>query len=198
MIEPFLYTFKNELSKLENAKADDEKTFKANLKEIQKKIDGIEEEFYITKSMASETYQKFLQRFNTEKEQILKDLGQVDSSSSNQDEQLSKVLNFSLKLPSTWASANVNEKENLQKLVFPYGVTYNRKTEAFRTNKINEVFRYIAVLNRISAENETGQTSNETDLSSVVGMARFELATSWSQTRRDNRATLHPELKICL
>ena len=26
-------------------------------------------------------------------------------------------------------------------------------------------------------------------------MARFELATSWSQTRRDNRATLHPELK---
>ena len=81
LIELFLYTFKNELSKLENAKADDEKPLKANLKEIQKKIDGIEEEFYITKSMPSETYQKFLQRFNTEKEQILKDLEQVDSSS---------------------------------------------------------------------------------------------------------------------
>ncbi len=27
----------------------------------------------------------------------------------------------------------------------------------------------------------------------VVGVARFELAISWSQTRRDNRATLHPE-----
>ncbi len=27
-----------------------------------------------------------------------------------------------------------------------------------------------------------------------VGVARFELATSWSQTRRDDRATLHPEL----
>ena len=26
-----------------------------------------------------------------------------------------------------------------------------------------------------------------------VGMARFELATSWSQTRRDDRTTLHPE-----
>gem|GEM_PF-4537186 len=32
-----------------------------------------------------------------------------------------------------------------------------------------------------------------------VGMARFELATSSSQTRRDNRATLHPERKtICM
>ena len=29
----------------------------------------------------------------------------------------------------------------------------------------------------------------------IVGMARFELATSWSQTRRDDRATLHPESK---
>ena len=26
-----------------------------------------------------------------------------------------------------------------------------------------------------------------------VGMARFELATSWSQTRRDDRTTLHPD-----
>ena len=31
-----------------------------------------------------------------------------------------------------------------------------------------------------------------------VGMARFELATSWSQTRRDNRATLHPELWLSI
>ena len=28
----------------------------------------------------------------------------------------------------------------------------------------------------------------------IVGVARFELATSCSQSRRDNRATLHPEL----
>ena len=28
-----------------------------------------------------------------------------------------------------------------------------------------------------------------------VGVAGFEPATSWSQTRRDNRATLHPEKK---
>jgi hypothetical protein len=28
----------------------------------------------------------------------------------------------------------------------------------------------------------------------IVGAARFELATSWSQTRRDDRATLRPEL----
>lgn len=30
-----------------------------------------------------------------------------------------------------------------------------------------------------------------------VGAARFELATSWSQTRRDNRATLRPAKLGC-
>ena len=146
--------------------------------------------------MPAETYQKFLQRFNTEKDQIVKNLEQVVSTSSNHDELLSKALSFSLKLLSTWASANVNEKENLQKLIFPDGVTYNRKNGTFRTEKINKVFRCIATLNCITSENEKGQIGNETNLSSYVGMARFELATSWSQTRRDNRATLHPELKL--
>ena len=31
-----------------------------------------------------------------------------------------------------------------------------------------------------------------------VGVARFELATSWSQTRRDDRTTLRPELFFAL
>ena len=36
----------------------------------------------------------------------------------------------------------------------------------------------------------------ETFVKVKVGVARFELATSWSQTRRDDRTTLHPELRI--
>ncbi len=102
---------------------------------MQKKIDSIEEEFYITKSMPSETYQKFLQRFTTEKDQIVKNLERVVSTSSNHEELLSKALSFFLKLPVTWASANLNEKENLQKLIFSEGVTYARKMEHFEPKK---------------------------------------------------------------
>ena len=55
LIAPFLAIFKSEFLRLEYSKADDEKILKANLKEVQKKIDSIEEEFYITKSMPAET-----------------------------------------------------------------------------------------------------------------------------------------------
>ena len=74
-------------------------------------------------------------------------------------------------MSTTWASANVNEKENLQKLIFPEGVTYNRKNGTFRTEKINEVLRCIATLNCITVGNEKGQIGNETNLSFCVGMA---------------------------
>ena len=41
----FFETFKNEFLKLENAKANDENTLNTNHKEVQKKLDSIEEEF---------------------------------------------------------------------------------------------------------------------------------------------------------
>ena len=87
-------------------------------------------------------------------------------------------------------------KQTLQYLIFPEGIIYDCKKGVFRTEKVNEVFARIAVLNNLSGQNETGQNNTKIDLSCLVGMARFELATSWSQTRRDNRATLHPELFV--
>ena len=106
----------------------------------------------------------------------------MGSMSSNHDELLAKALNFSLKLPSTWASATVNEKDSLQKLMFPDGVTYNRKNGTFQTDKVNEVFRYIAALNSVPEDNKKRQSGNETDLSSLVGMTGFEPAAPSSRT----------------
>jgi predicted nucleic acid-binding Zn-ribbon protein len=59
LIQPFLITLKQEFSKLEANQAEEEKALKSSLKEIQQKIDGIEEQHYIAKSMPDETYQKF-------------------------------------------------------------------------------------------------------------------------------------------
>ena len=67
--------------------------------------------------------------------------------------------------------------------MFPDRVTYNRKNGTFRTDKVNEVFRYIAALNSVPGDNKKGQTSNETDLSNLVGMTGFEPAASSSRTK---------------
>jgi hypothetical protein len=46
--------------------------------------------------------------------------------------------------------------EGLQKLLFPEGIYYNKKKEAFRTPKVNSVFQYIASGKLTSEEKEKG------------------------------------------
>ena len=86
-------------------------------------------------------------------------------------------------------------KQAWQYLIFPEGILYNKEKDTVRTNKINLLFASISGLARVLTENKKDNLLQDCLFGSNVGMARFELATSWSQTRRDNRATLHPELK---
>ena len=74
------------------------------------------------------------------------------------------------------------------------GIIYNKQNGTLRTHKLNFLFYSIAYLERVSSENKKDNLLQDCLFGINVGMARFELATSWSQTRRDNRATLHPEL----
>jgi len=61
----------------------------------------------------------------------------------NTTQALEKALQFFLKLPSLWDSSDVTQKEIIQNLIFPDGVTYDRKKEVFRTEKI---MKYSAIL----------------------------------------------------
>ena len=134
----------------------------------------MEEGYYITKVVPAETYQKFSTKFGEEKNQVLKNLELTTNNTSNYVETLSKTLQFSLKLPVIWSSGNVAQKEKLQKLIFPDGITYDRKNGAFRTDKINEVFGCIADLNSVSTENKKGQINENIDLSLLAVRKGFE------------------------
>ncbi|MCS3798933.1 hypothetical protein GGD38_004305 [Chitinophagaceae bacterium OAS944] len=53
------------------------------------------------------------------------------------------AINISLELPLLWDSGRVEIKENLQKLVFPKGISYYHKIGTFLTDEVNEVFQPI-------------------------------------------------------
>jgi site-specific DNA recombinase len=73
-----------------------------------------------------------------------------------------------------WDSGGVGVKENLQKLVFPKGISYYHKKGAFLTDKVNEVFEPIPRLNCISESDKNKQGSISAALSNFVGRAGFE------------------------
>ncbi len=54
-----------------------------------------------------------------------------------------------------------------------------------RTTRINEAVRLIYTLSTDFGQNKNRTNGVNSKLSCQVGAARFELTTSWSQTRRD-------------
>ncbi len=122
-------------------------------------------------------------KYSEEKAKILEAADTCGKDSSNLSEYYISALRFSTKLPTVWASSRVSVKEKIPKAIFPAGVLYNYKNQAFRTIKVNEVFYHIASLTSDTGGNEKGQTNTKVDLSYQVGETGFEPATPWSQTR---------------
>jgi site-specific DNA recombinase len=75
-----------------------------------------------------------------EPEAIMKKLEKTNYSISNLEEKIAAAFNLSAKLSTVWHSSDTAMKEELQKLVFPDGIVYDRTKDAFRTGKVNVVF----------------------------------------------------------
>ncbi len=152
-----------------------EQNYKQQLSEVEKKIENIEESYYVVKDMNKATYDKFRLKFEEERKDIAKKLSQLTTGISNPLGAIEKAVDISVGLATEWASSNVEQKEKLQKLVFPDGIVYDKKKGAFRTTRVNSIFELIASLSSISGEKERRQTGVETCLSPCVRQRRFEL-----------------------
>jgi site-specific DNA recombinase len=149
-----------------------------NLAELQKKIDKLEEKYFITEEMSDETYKKLRSKYAEEKTGIASTLETCSNDSSNYNQYLFNLLSMSRKFATAWASSNIPTKEKLQKIAFPKGVVYNRKNQAFRTDAVNEVFSHIAELNSVPDDDKEGQLNKIVELSNQVGKTGFEPATT--------------------
>lgn len=86
-------------------------------------------------------------------------LPKSSTSISNLENHLEKVVSFSSKLAMVWASSRFSEKERLQKLLFPEGLTYDAQKDGFRTTRINCVFAEIAY--HSSKDNDPEKTKGD-------------------------------------
>ena len=96
-----------------------------------------------------------------------------------------------LKLDYIYQDGGIEKKREAIGSMYPEKLTFDGGR--LRTTRINDAVQIIYALDKAFSENEKGQSEMISALSSQVGAAGFEPATSRSQTWRDNRATLRPE-----
>jgi site-specific DNA recombinase len=88
-----------------------------------------------------EVYNKFNERYLAERNNIMKQLDKCAVRISNLSQCLERALVFANKLSMVWSSSDIKGKEDLQKVLFPAGIVYDREIRAFRTPEINTILR---------------------------------------------------------
>ncbi len=151
----------------------EELLIKNKLVEVQNRIDKLEERF-ILEEITKEQFVKFNDRFKQERLEINRQLEKSNSKVSNLDKAVQNLLAFSSDLPSLWTSSDYTGKLKLQHLVFPKGITYNKKTDECRTPEINPLFSYIAYLKRVLEQKKIGIKEENFNYSDLVASPGVE------------------------
>jgi len=116
-----------------------------------------------------ELYDKFLLKYKVEKNNIEEKTGSTRLDLSNLENHVKKYIDLCLELPSMWQKATFNAKMELQNIMFPDGILYDREKNSYRTNKVNSVILLISSLSRSLGDNIKKKTALLGGLSSLVG-----------------------------
>ncbi len=116
------------------------------LKEIDEVIESLDEKLYISKEITKEKYLVLTSKMEKEKGKILEDLKDCTISSSNLAKKIIQAGQLCCKLTDIWQKGGYDKKTSLQRLIFPEGLTFNKKNGVLLTPKINEAICEIARL----------------------------------------------------
>lgn len=137
------------------------------LAEIDKKVERLEER-YINEEIDMAMFNKFKSKFVAERTEICRSLAKNVQKVSNLELCIDNAITMSSKLASVWDFSDYADKQIIQDIVFPAGISYNRKNNECRTPRVNAIFHYIADLAGISAESKSGDITLSSDVPALV------------------------------
>lgn len=181
-IEPLKYKLKEDFLELSKETLLKKQALTSKLRATDNKLEMLEEKF-IFNSINEDIYHKHLSKLSNEKNEILKELEKPEIKLSNLDKFIDFSTKISTNLLNVWNKQNYEQRVNIQNLVFPEGIRYNRKKQHYRTQRINSMFS----LNNLFSETykdkkQKGQLIFD-KLSLKVNPEGFEPPTSSAVTR---------------
>ena len=148
--------------------------YKKQISEVEKKIENIEEAHFVTRQMSKDMYEKYRIKLHEEHMSISKLIKDYSPTISNPEKTIKKALTLASNLATGWVSSEIEEKEKLQRIVFPEGILYDREIDTFRTPKVNGFFELTKALSIKYALNKNETNQVNTDLSHPVSPIGLE------------------------
>lgn len=166
-LEPIKTEFINFYSQLSEESGVQLEALKTRLNEVEKSIEALEERYAIGK-LEDEIYLKFHLKYKKERAEICKEIDKATFENSNLEKRVNKYLALLSNPALLWERSGYVEKMEFQKLLFPYGLVYDREIRTYRTPQINPVVAYFNELVRTLEGKQIGDKANFNTLSPYV------------------------------
>jgi site-specific DNA recombinase len=141
-IDPLIKQMQYTYSNLTEANSDEKQVLVKKLNEVKSKLFKVEERFACGE-IEKEVYVNVSGKFRTEMDNFGKAIQSATQNFSNPDELINYTLEMVVKLGESWREGQLYQKTALQNLIFPIGIHYDRRIDAFRTNWAVNIFRRI-------------------------------------------------------
>ena len=151
-------------------------TLTKQLKELYSKLERLEERF-IEEEISKEMFHKYQEKYRQEINTLEQEISKGGNGVSNLNKCIDNAIRMALNLQELWGASDYYGKQKLQRLIFPQGISYNKKNNQCRTQRINWVFLYIANINRAFRKEKSGTLNKFLDDAALVGATGFEPVT---------------------
>ena len=149
-------------------------TNQQKLNELQNKLNKIEERFAYGE-IDRDIFERIAGKLKEEIRLLSGDSEPHKNKLSNPSEFIDHSLEICSNLSSLWVSGGYDQKVQLQDLLFPGGILFDKQKENYRTEKVNSILELTHSFTQALKRNKKGQTKNFLDLPALVVSPRIEL-----------------------
>jgi site-specific DNA recombinase len=173
LIAPFKLRMVETFFQMNESNREDAKLIKGQLQELESKIEKLEER-YAYGEITRDMYDKFASKLKGERAEISERVAEIDFQLSNLEDYIVSSLEIASNLNVLWGVKEFAVKSELQNLIFPEGIYYDRKINDYRTDNVNCIFDLISYLSSTWKGTEKEKADNFVRQSNLVAGIGFE------------------------
>ena len=153
-----------------------QEAFSLQLKEIKEKLYTTEERFACGE-IDRDIYNKVSEKFRGEIRSIEEGIEKTSSKISNPGKVFNFIVRLSSKLSTTWTFGDYSQKQNVQKLLFPDSLRYNKENDEYLTSRWISPIAVSSYLSTALKEKKNGIPDDLSEISRLVAGAGLEPTT---------------------
>ena len=132
------------------------------------------QDLFVDGEIDNQNYNATMERYSLKRKGLDEELGTLNTSDNGYRNWLKKGLNALSGLKTQYVKSGVSAKQELIRSIFPEKLSFDG--EICRTERINDVLRFILQIDKDLPENKRGDFSNKLELSRLVAPAGVEPA----------------------